>query len=153
LTTPRNPYRNSKSGISTPSASVKNPYRKQSPFSSAKHTLDFSAKGTPPRKRNIASPRTSTAGGKQTCQSTAINLSEECFATAITTDPHKTYTLYFDGGSRGNPGIAGAGIVLYDGTEEIWHGKTYLGDDATNNEAEYLALAAGLDCVRRLGVE
>ena len=32
------------------------------------------------------------------------------------------YLLKFDGGSRGNPGLAGAGAVIYCNTQEIWGG-------------------------------
>jgi hypothetical protein len=36
-------------------------------------------------------------------------------------DTSKVYLLRFDGGSRGNPGTAGAGMVLYDDQgKEIW---------------------------------
>ena len=52
--------------------------------------------------------------------------------------------LWTDGGSRGNPGLSAAGIVLdlEDGTllEKGW----FLGTHLTNNEAEYLALILGL---------
>ncbi|HEY4439678.1 MAG TPA: ribonuclease HI family protein [Candidatus Elarobacter sp.] len=62
-------------------------------------------------------------------------------------------TLYADGGSRGNPGPAAAGSVLYDehGTvlEEI---GTYLGH-ATNNVAEWTALIEGLTGALALGVD
>lgn len=70
-------------------------------------------------------------------------------------DPQKTYVLRFDGGSRGNPGKAGAGIVLYDGEggSEIWSGNQYVGDMVTNNEAEYSALIVGLRVARSMGVE
>eukprot|EP00978_Attheya_sp_CCMP212_P026425 scaffold86901_cov53-Attheya_sp.AAC.1 len=67
----------------------------------------------------------------------------------------KTYTLYFDGGSRGNPDIAGAGMTIYDeplGTE-VWSGHQYLGDYKTNNEAEYAALSTGLLCAKALGIQ
>jgi ribonuclease HI len=52
--------------------------------------------------------------------------------------------LYTDGASRGNPGQAGAGIVLKapDGTT-VARGYRYLGH-ATNNEAEYQAVVIGL---------
>ena len=52
----------------------------------------------------------------------------------------------FDGGSRGNPGPAGAGACLArarDG-EEVWWTCEWLGASRTNNEAEYAALNAGL---------
>ena len=69
--------------------------------------------------------------------------------------PDKTYILRFDGGSRGNPGIAGSGMVLYDSEDgsEVWSGCQYLGDRFTNNEAEYVGLITGLQCARSLGVE
>jgi len=69
--------------------------------------------------------------------------------------PDKTYVLRFDGGSRGNPGMSGAGMVLYDGEDgsELWSGCQYLGDHNTNNEAEYMGLITGLQCARSLGVE
>lgn len=69
--------------------------------------------------------------------------------------PDKTYVLRFDGGSRGNPGIAGAGMVLYNGEDgtEVWSGYHYLGDKYTNNEAEYRGLITGLQCARTLGVQ
>ena len=55
-----------------------------------------------------------------------------------------TYTLRTDGGSRGNPGPAGAGFVLEDVAGAIVRsGGRYLGV-RTNNEAEYEALIWGL---------
>jgi len=52
--------------------------------------------------------------------------------------------LHADGGSRGNPGPAGAGAVLYGRDGKILHEwKIYLGI-ATNNEAEYQGLILGL---------
>lgn len=67
-------------------------------------------------------------------------------------DLGKTYVLYFDGGSRGNPGIAGVGMVLYDDESEIWSGCQYIGEVSTNNEAEYKALIAGLRIARSMGI-
>jgi ribonuclease HI len=68
--------------------------------------------------------------------------------------PEGTYVLRFDGGSRGNPGRAGAGMVLYDGGDgaEVWCGSQYLGECYTNNEAEYRGLITGLRCAMSLGV-
>lgn len=52
-------------------------------------------------------------------------------------------TLFTDGGARGNPGPAGIGFVLkIEGKRPITYGK-YIGN-ATNNQAEYQALIAGL---------
>src|SRR5438105_4973693 len=60
-------------------------------------------------------------------------------------------TLQFDGGSRGNPGPAGVGVVLraQDGTPLITLGR-FIGR-ATNNVAEYKALITALEQALRLG--
>lgn len=60
-------------------------------------------------------------------------------------------SLYTDGASRGNPGDAGAGIVLL-GTDgkELQARSFYLGK-CTNNAAEYQALIAGLECALETG--
>jgi ribonuclease HI len=56
------------------------------------------------------------------------------------------YTLYFDGCSKGNPGKAGAGYVIYKGDDEIAYKSVYVGDKETNNKAEYTGLYKGLQC-------
>ncbi len=74
------------------------------------------------------------------------------FSAAI--DPSRVYLLRFDGGSRGNPGVAGAGMVIYDDRgHEIWAGWKFHDEAATNNLAEYLGLLCGLKCARSLGIE
>jgi ribonuclease HI len=78
--------------------------------------------------------------------------------------------IYFDGGSRGNPGVAGAGaqvIVMEEGqsikhetttatsnnldidnnTKE-YHIRKYCGEHATNNYAEYSGLLSGLEVAK-----
>lgn len=57
----------------------------------------------------------------------------------------QTLTLQFDGGSRGNPGPAGIGVVLTtaDGTALVTLGR-YIGP-ATNNVAEYRALITAME--------
>jgi ribonuclease HI len=62
-------------------------------------------------------------------------------------------TVYTDGASRGNPGEAGAGAVIFDenGSEIYARGK-YLGQ-CTNNMAEYQALIMGLAALKELGGE
>lgn len=47
--------------------------------------------------------------------------------------------IYTDGASRGNPGHAGCGYVIYADGQEIATGKKYLGM-TTNNIAEYNAV-------------
>lgn len=55
-----------------------------------------------------------------------------------------TYSLYFDGASKGNPGKAGSAAVLYKDGNEIATIKKYIGPRKTNNEAEYMGLIIGL---------
>jgi RecQ family ATP-dependent DNA helicase len=55
------------------------------------------------------------------------------------------YTLYFDGACKGNPGIAGAGAVIYDSNKkELWSSSIFVGINETNNTAEYNGLIMGL---------
>jgi len=59
--------------------------------------------------------------------------------------------VYTDGASRGNPGEAGAGVVLLDqGGLELANRSIYLGR-CTNNAAEYQALIAGLELALQYG--
>ncbi len=59
--------------------------------------------------------------------------------------------LFTDGASRGNPGHAGAGAVLYgESGEEFSRTSSYLGI-CTNNVAEYKALLSGLKEAKRVG--
>ncbi len=52
-------------------------------------------------------------------------------------------TIFTDGGSRGNPGPAGSGAVIYDGKKKVAEISEYLGVQ-TNNYAEYEALLLAL---------
>lgn len=61
--------------------------------------------------------------------------------------------VYTDGGARGNPGPAGAGVVIFDGEKKIAELKQYLGERQTNNWAEYEAVAIALAEAKRLGLE
>lgn len=63
-----------------------------------------------------------------------------------------TWSLYVDGASRGNPGPAGAGAVLFGPQgEKRAEDSRYLGE-TTNNVAEYQALLLGLELAQNLGV-
>jgi len=66
------------------------------------------------------------------------------------TAPH---VLYADGASRGNPGPAAIGAVLYPphGGDPVAEVSEAIGE-ATNNQAEYRAVVAGLEAALRLGV-
>jgi ribonuclease HI len=57
-----------------------------------------------------------------------------------------------DGGARGNPGPAGAGIVIQKSGKVIAEIKKYLGDGKTNNWAEYEALIIGLTEAKKHGL-
>jgi ribonuclease HI len=65
----------------------------------------------------------------------------------------ETLTLQFDGGSRGNPGPAGIGVVVSaeDGTPLVTLGR-YIGR-ATNNVAEYRALILAMEKAKELGAK
>ncbi len=57
---------------------------------------------------------------------------------------NKSYTLFVDGASRGNPGNASIGCVLIDEAgEEVFTISKTIGI-RTNNQAEYSALIEGL---------
>jgi ribonuclease HI len=59
--------------------------------------------------------------------------------------------IYIDGASRGNPGQAGAGVLITDGEgRKLAAAGRFLGEK-TNNEAEYSALLLGLGEAKRLG--
>lgn len=57
----------------------------------------------------------------------------------------KKIIIYTDGGSRGNPGKAGIGVIFANEKGQIVksYGE-YLGDGLTNNEAEYKAVVFAL---------
>lgn len=58
--------------------------------------------------------------------------------------------VFTDGASRGNPGNAGIGIIIYDENDFILRTyKEYLGE-TTNNQAEYRALLKSIDLIKKL---
>jgi ribonuclease HI len=59
--------------------------------------------------------------------------------------------VHVDGGSRGNPGPAAAGVVVTDAAGEVVDEATELIGVATNNVAEYRALLLGLRRAQELG--
>jgi len=55
------------------------------------------------------------------------------------------FTIFADGGARGNPGLSGAGAYITDETgKEVATVSTFLGV-RTNNYAEYEAIILGLE--------
>ena len=69
------------------------------------------------------------------------------------TEPSTEYLLYCDGASRGNPGPAATGWVLFDaqGVEVAGAGEAI--GTTTNNVAEYTALLQGLDAALTRAIE
>lgn len=59
--------------------------------------------------------------------------------------------LAIDGASKGNPGPAGAGVVIMDGSGHILQEIAKPLGRATNNVAEYSALILGLEEAHRRG--
>jgi len=63
---------------------------------------------------------------------------------------NKQYSLYTDGGARGNPGPAAIGGVISNASGKVVKEFfRYLGE-TTNNQAEYRALIFGLEQVGKL---
>ena len=63
------------------------------------------------------------------------------------------YLLQFDGCSKGNPGKAGSGAVIYKNKTEIWGKSLFVGNKNTNNEAEYTGLIIGLEEAIDMGIK
>ena len=62
----------------------------------------------------------------------------------------QTVIIYTDGGARNNPGPAGAGVVIQDGTKKV-ELKKFLGNQ-TNNWAEYEAIILALSEAKKRGL-
>lgn len=58
--------------------------------------------------------------------------------------PEFDFKMNFDGCSKGNPGLGGAGAVIYHDGDEIWSESFFVGEKVTNNNAEYAGLILGL---------
>ncbi len=70
----------------------------------------------------------------------------------ILTDAGGKVTVTFDGASRGNPGRSAAAYVLHDSDGIVKRDAEVIGE-ATNNEAEYVALLRGLVDARDMGFD
>ncbi len=57
--------------------------------------------------------------------------------------------LHTDGGSRGNPGPAGAGVAILDERGAVLKTASKTLGQTTNNEAEYQALIFGLETLKK----
>jgi ribonuclease HI len=63
------------------------------------------------------------------------------------------FKMNFDGCSKGNPGLSGAGAVIYEDNEEIWGDHLFVGEKFTNNHAEYAGLILGLQQARKMNIK
>ena len=67
--------------------------------------------------------------------------------------PEHSFVMNFDGCCKGNPGLAGAGAVIYYNNDEIWSGTFFVGEHATNNHAEYAGLILGMQHAIELDIK
>lgn len=67
--------------------------------------------------------------------------------------PEYDYKLNFDGCSKGNPGLSGCGAVIYNFNKEIWTKHFFVGENATNNHAEYAGLILGLQQAKEFKIK
>jgi ribonuclease HI len=85
------------------------------------------------------------------------NYNTDMFLNTIVKDqrifPKSEYLLQFDGCSKGNPGKAGAGAVIYNFEKEIWGKSVFVGEKNTNNQAEYSGLIIGLTEAKNMGIK
>jgi ribonuclease HI len=65
----------------------------------------------------------------------------------------KTFTIFSDGGARGNPGPAAIGAVISSEDGKVLEEISKTIGETTNNQAEYQAIIAGLEAAERLGAE
>ena len=80
---------------------------------------------------------------KETATTATATAATSTAATATAATGSVEWILHFDGCSKGNPGNAGIGYVVYQNGAEIAFGCDYIGQK-TNNESEYTALITGL---------
>ena len=66
---------------------------------------------------------------------------------------NNNFLIKFDGCSKGNPGLSGAGAVIYKNGVEIWSKSIFVGKNNTNNEAEYTGLIIGLEEAVNMSLE
>ena len=62
-------------------------------------------------------------------------------------------SIRIDGGARGNPGPAAAGVVITDSENTVLHEAGIFLGETTNNVAEYRALLAGMEAAEKLGAD
>ncbi|MYD93327.1 MAG: ribonuclease HI family protein [Chloroflexi bacterium] len=73
-----------------------------------------------------------------------------CSLTVIGIDSRMRYRIHCDGASRGNPGEAAAGVVIFDAYGTIAGRIALRLGVMTNNQAEYHAVLAGMRLAEQL---
>ena len=63
----------------------------------------------------------------------------------------RTFAIHTDGGARGNPGPAASGVVIEENGKVVDAFGRFLGENMTNNQAEYLAVEHALQRAKELG--
>ncbi len=87
----------------------------------------------------------------ETLEKAVESLKKTSQKSGIRSNP-KSSTLYFDGGSRKNPGIAAAAAVIVT-PDGVSHTVSQALGQATNNQAEYAGLILGLQKAQALGIQ
>jgi ribonuclease HI len=60
--------------------------------------------------------------------------------------------MKFAGCSKGNPGLAGAGAVIYEDNHEIASSHMFVGTNISHNYAEYSALLLGMQMALEMNI-
>jgi ribonuclease HI len=68
-------------------------------------------------------------------------------------DKNTDITIYTDGGSRGNPGPAACGIIMFDRNERLFNLNAKFLGNLTNNQAEYKGVITALRMAQGMGVK
>ncbi len=58
-------------------------------------------------------------------------------------------TIFTDGGSRGNPGLAAGAFLVYDESQQTLHQEGLFLGNKTNNEAEYEAFLGSVEWLKK----
>jgi len=63
----------------------------------------------------------------------------------------RSFDIHTDGGARGNPGPGAIGVVIEEAGTVVDAFGRFVGQNITNNQAEYLAVEAALERAKELG--
>jgi len=103
------------------------------------------------RHHNVQEGNRREAQNKAEARSWKVRLKEQEFANWIQNS--NCFYLFFDGASKSNPGIAGAGGLIINANGECILQYEWSLGKVSNNRAEALALFQGLTQLGKLGVK